>query len=96
MEEAIAYQNCSPYGNGASIFTDTGLYAQKAVLGLSSGMLGVNIGVPVPRDPFSFGGLKESKFGYGDITGYGSLPFLTTTRKITTKWNPKDKKDWLS
>ena len=96
LEEAIAYQNCSPYGNGASIFTDTGLYAQKAVLGLSSGMLGVNIGVPVPRDPFSFGGLKGSKFGYGDITGYGSLPFLTTTRKVTTKWNPKDKKDWLS
>ncbi|MCH1941965.1 aldehyde dehydrogenase family protein [Holdemania massiliensis] len=96
LEEAIVYQNCSPYGNGASIFTDTGLYAQKAVLGLSSGMLGVNIGVPVPRDPFSFGGLKGSKFGYGDITGYGSLSFLTTTRKVTTKWNPKDKKDWLS
>ena len=96
LEEAIAYQNRSPYGNGASIFTDTGLYAQEASLGLSSGMLGINIGVPVPRDPFSFGGLKGSKFGYGDITGYGSLPLLTTTRKVTTKWNPKDKKDWLS
>lgn len=96
LEEAIELQNRSPYANGASIFTDTGLYAQMAENGLSSGMLGVNIGVPVPRDPFSFGGLKASKFGYGDITGYGSLPFLTVTRKITTKWNPKDRKDWMS
>ena len=35
----------------------------------TSGMIGVNIGVPVPREPFSFGGAKESKFGEGDITG---------------------------
>lgn len=96
LEEAIAIQNCSPYGNGASIFTDTGLYAMQASEGLSSGMLGINIGVPVPRDPFSFGGLKASKFGYGDITGYGALPLLTVTRKITTKWNPKHRKDWMS
>ena len=32
-------------------------------------MIGVNVGVPVPREPFSFGGTKDSKFGHGDITG---------------------------
>ncbi len=34
-------------------------------------MLGVNIGIPVPREPFSFGGLygTKSKFGDMDITG---------------------------
>ncbi len=96
IEEALAVQNSSPYANGASIFTDTGRYAHEAVLGLSSGMLGVNIGVPVPRDPFSFGGLKASKFGLGDITGFDSLPLYINKQKVTTKWNPKDKKDWMS
>ena len=33
-------------------------------------MIGVNIGIPVPREPFSFGGLygTKSKFGDFDIT----------------------------
>ena len=34
-------------------------------------MIGVNVGVPVPREPFSFGGTKGSRFGHGDITGAG-------------------------
>ena len=52
-------------------------------------MLGVNIGVPVPREPFSFGGLEgtRSKFGGSDVTGVGCLNFMTKRRKITTKWN---------
>lgn len=96
LEEAIKLQNKSSYANGASIFTDMGEVADEAVKGLSSGMLGVNIGVPVPRDPFSFGGLKMSKFGTGDITGYNSLILFTQTKKVTTKWNPRYKKDWMS
>ena len=50
-------------------------------------MIGVNVGVPVPREPFSFGGWNESKFGVGDITGRGSIEFWTQAKKITTKWN---------
>lgn len=96
LEEAVAIQNMSPYANGASIFTDTGEYAMQATLGFSSGMLGVNIGVPVPRDPYSFGGLKASKFGVGDITGFNSIPLYVNTKKITTKWNPNHRKDWMS
>ena len=51
-------------------------------------MVGVNIGVPVPREPFSFGGLEgsRSKYGEHDITGDGGLSFFTSLRKITTKW----------
>lgn len=96
LEEALLAQAMSPYANGASIFTDSGRYAQEATKSFASGMIGINIGVPVPRDPFSFGGLKQSKFGVGDITGYGLLPLLTNTKKITTKWNAKDRKDWTS
>ena len=59
-------------------------------------MLGVNIGVPVPRDPFAFGGVKGSKFGTADITGPESLPLWTIYRKITTKWHAENKVDWMS
>ena len=96
LEEALHYQNESPYANGASIFTGSGRYASDAVNEMSAGMLGVNIGIPVPREPYSFGGLKSSKFGYGDISGYDSIHLFTVTQKITTKWDPKEKKDWAS
>ena len=52
-------------------------------------MLGVNIGIPVPRDPFSFGGLKESKFGSGDVSAKYSHQFYTNTVKVTTKWESR-------
>ena len=62
----------------------------------SAGMIGVNIGVPVPREPFSFGGWNESKFGTGDITGKSSIEFWTKQKKTTTKWNPESKVNWMS
>ena len=59
-------------------------------------MLGVNIGIPVPREPFSFGGIKESKFGYGDINGKSSLDFWSNLIKVTTKYSSDNKIDWMS
>ena len=51
-------------------------------------MIGVNIGIPVPREPFSFGGLygTRSKYGDMDITGDGAMEFFSNRRKITSKW----------
>jgi malonate-semialdehyde dehydrogenase (acetylating)/methylmalonate-semialdehyde dehydrogenase len=49
-------------------------------------MIGINIGVPVPREPFSFGGTKQSRFGHGDITGRSGLDFWSDLKKITTTW----------
>ena len=59
-------------------------------------MIGINIGVPVPREPFSFGGWDESRFGTGDITGESSINFWTRLKKRTTKWNKGAKKNWMS
>ena len=59
-------------------------------------MVGINIGVPVPREPFSFGGTKDSKFGQGDITGAGALDFWSNQKKITTKWNEQKDATWMS
>ena len=33
---------------------------------------------------------------YGDITGFNSIPLYVNTKKITTKWNPNHRKDWMS
>ena len=69
LDQAIEIENASPYGNAASVFTENGGLARYVTERASAGMVGVNVGVPVPREPFSFGGWNESKFGAGDITG---------------------------
>lgn len=96
IDEAVAIENDSAYGNGASIFTQNGAHAKELSSRLSSGMIGINIGVPVPREPFSFGGINASKFGVGDITGKSSIAFWTQIKKITTKWNPEAFTNWMS
>ncbi len=96
VEEAIQIENGSNYGNAAAVFTENGGLAKRVMEGASAGMIGVNIGVPVPREPFSFGGWNESKFGVGDITGKSSIEFWTQNKKTTTKWNPEDKTNWMS
>ncbi len=96
LEEALLEQNNSPYGNGTSIFTQSGKVSEDAVRELEAGMIGVNIGIPVPREPFSFGGIKDSKFGYGDITGKQSLNFWSDLIKVTTKYSGENKIDWQS
>ena len=87
-EEAIAIENGNPYGNAACIYTSVGLHADWFTSRFRAAMLGVNIGIPVPREPFSFGGLygTMSKYGDMDITGDGCMEFFTNRRKITSKW----------
>ena len=96
VDEAIAIENGSDYGNAASVFTQSGKMARYVMDKASAGMVGVNIGVPVPREPFSFGGWNESKFGSGDITGKSSIDFWTKLKKTTTKWNPESRVNWMS
>ena len=83
VDEAIAIENANPYGNAASVFTQNGGIARYIIDRASAGMIGVNVGVPVPREPFSFGGWNESKFGVGDITGKSSIEFWTKLKKPT-------------
>jgi malonate-semialdehyde dehydrogenase (acetylating)/methylmalonate-semialdehyde dehydrogenase len=96
LDEAIKIENGSHYGNAAAVFTQSGGLARYVAERASAGMIGVNIGVPVPREPFSFGGWNESKFGVGDITGKSSIELWTKLKKITTKWNPESRTNWMS
>ena len=96
VDEALSIENANPYGNAASVFTQNGGMARYIIDRASAGMIGVNVGVPVPREPFSFGGWNESKFGVGDITGKSSIEFWTKLKKSTTKWNAEAGINWMS
>lgn len=96
LDKAIEIENASPYGNAASVYTESGAVGRAVMERASAGMVGVNVGVPVPREPFSFGGWNESRFGVGDITGRGSIEFWTQSKKITTKWNRTAGTNWMS
>ncbi|MDQ3280479.1 MAG: CoA-acylating methylmalonate-semialdehyde dehydrogenase [Acidobacteriota bacterium] len=96
VDEALGVQQRSRYGNAASVFTESGGVARYVMEKASAGMVGVNVGVPVPREPFGFGGWNESKFGTGDITGRGSIEFWTKSKKMTTKWNKEAGVNWMS
>ena len=96
LEEAIALQHKSLYANGAAIFTSSGHVARIASERLEAGMVGINVGVPVPREPFSFGGFNSSKFGHGDITGWDGFRFWSRPRKVTEKWAAQTDASWMS
>jgi len=96
-EEALLMENKVSYGNAACIYTSAGESAQWFAGKLSAAMIGINIGVPVPREPFSFGGMNASRFGDSDITGDAGIEFFTNRRKVTTKWTPpRNQSDWMS
>ncbi len=96
LSEAMKIENSVEYGNACSVFTSSGALADRVVRQASTGMVGVNIGVPVPREPFSFGGTNASKFGHGDITGPHSLDLWSNVKKITTKWETQGDSNWMS
>ena len=96
LDDALAVENRSPYGNAAAVFTEKGASARYVAERATSGMIGVNVGVPVPREPFGFGGWGDSAYGTGEITGPASIEFWTRTRKITTKWNRDAGTNWMS
>jgi malonate-semialdehyde dehydrogenase (acetylating)/methylmalonate-semialdehyde dehydrogenase len=96
LEDAIAIENASEYGNASSVYTTSGDVAREVMERVSSGMCGVNVGVPVPREPFGFGGWTDSLFGHGNITGWDGFRFWTRPRKITSKWAVQKDQTWMS
>ncbi|MGV3709032.1 MAG: CoA-acylating methylmalonate-semialdehyde dehydrogenase [Gemmatimonas sp.] len=96
LDDAIAVENRSPFGNAAAVYTEKGATARYVAQRASAGMIGVNVGVPVPREPFGFGGWGDSCYGTGEITGASSIEFWTRMRKTTTKWNRDAGTNWMS
>lgn len=96
LEHALEIENNNPYGNASSVYTSSGDVARRVIDRVEAGMCGVNVGVPVPREPFGFGGWNDSLFGHGNITGWDGYRFWTRQRKITSKWAVQKDATWMS
>lgn len=86
LDEAIAITNAHDYGNGSVIFTRDGKSAHRFMMEIESGMIGVNVPVPLPTAYFNFGGLRRSKFGDSHMYGPDAARFYTKIKTISQRW----------
>lgn len=86
FEEGLSLMNESPFANGSVIFTQNGYYAREFARRTDGGMVGVNVGIPVPIGAFSFTGHKHSFFGDLHCHGKDAFRFYTETKTVTTRW----------
>jgi malonate-semialdehyde dehydrogenase (acetylating)/methylmalonate-semialdehyde dehydrogenase len=86
FEEGIAEMNSSEFGNGSSIFTLSGVHAREFSRRTDGGMVGINVGIPVPISVFPFCGHKNSFYGDLHCMGTDGVAFYTETKAVTTHW----------
>ncbi|MDR1856261.1 MAG: CoA-acylating methylmalonate-semialdehyde dehydrogenase [Desulfovibrio sp.] len=86
FEEGLAIMNANPFANGSSIFTSSGHYAREFASRTDGGMVGVNVGIPVPLGFFPFSGHKRSFYGDLHVLGRDGMRFYTKIKTVTTKW----------
>ena len=86
FEEGLTLMNANPYANGSIIFTQNGYYAREFVARTDGGMVGVNVGIPVPVGIFPFSGHKNSFFGDLHCHGKDAFRFFTESKTVTTCW----------
>ncbi|MGH7642913.1 MAG: CoA-acylating methylmalonate-semialdehyde dehydrogenase [Candidatus Dormibacteria bacterium] len=84
--DALAIVNQNPYGNGVAIFTRDGGAARIFARDVESGMVGINVAIPVPVGFYSFGGWKQSLFGDTHMYGPEGFHFYTRTKVVTARW----------
>ena len=92
FEEGIRLMNANPFANGSVIFTQNGHYAREFAKRTDGGMVGVNVGIPVPAGMFPFAGHKFSFFGDLHCLGKDGLRFYTESKVITTRWFDEESK----
>ena len=86
FEEGLQLMNRNPLANGSVIFTQNGYYAREFARRTHGGMVGVNVGIPVPVGVFPFTGHKNSFFGDLHALGKDGVRFFTETKAVTTRW----------
>ena len=86
FEEGLALMNSNPFANGSVIFTQSGYYARQFELLTDGGMVGVNVGIPVPSAYFPFSGNKESFYGDQHVLGIDGVRFYTRAKTVTKHW----------
>ena len=86
LDEGLRIMNANPFANGSCIFTQNGYQARKFVMKTDGGMVGVNVGIPVPTAYFPFSGNKDSFFGDLHVLGPDGYRFFTRAKTVTTHW----------
>jgi malonate-semialdehyde dehydrogenase (acetylating)/methylmalonate-semialdehyde dehydrogenase len=86
FEEGITIMNDSRFANGSCIFTESGYYAREFARRTHAGMVGINVGIPVPVSFFPFAGHKDSFFGESHVFGQDGIRFFTETKVVTSRW----------
>jgi len=86
LDKAIAQANASAFGNGASIFTNSGATAREFKHRVKAGMIGINVGVPATMAMFPFTGWDDSFYGDLHIQGREAVQFYTQQKVVTTRW----------
>lgn len=90
FKEGLEIMNANPYANGSVIFTQNGYFAREFVRHTDGGMVGVNVGIPVPIGFFPFSGHKNSFFGDLHCLGKDAYRFYTESKTVTTRWFDED------
>jgi malonate-semialdehyde dehydrogenase (acetylating) / methylmalonate-semialdehyde dehydrogenase len=86
LDEAIEIVNASRFGNGVSIFTESGSAVRHFRHDVEAGMVGVNIGVAAPVAFFPFSGWKDSFLGDLHAHGPDAVEFFTRKKTVTSRW----------
>ena len=86
FEEGIQVMNANPFANGSAIFTQNGYYARQFEMLTDGGMVGINVGIPVPSAYFPFSGNKDSFFGDQHVLGIDGVRFYTRAKTVTKHW----------
>jgi malonate-semialdehyde dehydrogenase (acetylating) / methylmalonate-semialdehyde dehydrogenase len=86
LDEAIEIVNASRFGNGVSIFTESGASVRRFRHEVQAGMIGVNIGVAAPVAFFPFSGWKDSFLGDLHAHGTDAVDFYTRKKTVTSRW----------
>ena len=86
FEEGLAIINASRFGNGSAIYTQSGRYAREFAHRVGAGMVGINVGIPVPLGFFSFTGWKQSFFGDLHSHGKDGVLFFTEKKSVSYRW----------
>lgn len=86
FEEGLEIMNHNPFANGSVIFTQNGYYAREFAARTHGGMVGINVGIPVPVGVFPFSGHKDSFFGDLHCLGKDGIKFYTESKCVTTRW----------
>ena len=86
FEEGLALMNASEFANGSVIYTQSGYYAREFARRTHGGMVGINVGIPVPLGVFGFTGHKNSFFGDLHTMGADGVRFFTEQKSVTAHW----------